>query len=117
MLGEDQKGLSDLREAFEAAISKKHVGKSYARNFGKGLFQVVKVPWKLTNVMMLSLEKVVLNWVLCWCRLETGSKLPLILFLGRSTTRASANSLPMSRPDSRKALDQCSLICSRQLLA
>jgi len=39
-------------------VGKPMVKKTYAKSIGVGLAGLVKVPWRLTNIVMLSLEKV-----------------------------------------------------------
>lgn len=58
MLAEDSISVAELRESFAKGSLMAPVKRSLAQNFGKGVFGVVKVPWKLTKVMVLSLEKV-----------------------------------------------------------
>lgn len=59
VVAEDQLSVKDLKEAFIMASQKALVKKqSYAQKIGSGMTQVVKVPWKLTKVVVLSLEKV-----------------------------------------------------------
>jgi hypothetical protein len=58
VLAEDSISVAELKEAFFKGSLMAPVKRSLAQNFGKGVFGVVKVPWKLTKVMVLSLEKV-----------------------------------------------------------
>lgn len=58
VLAEDSISVAELRDAFAKGSLMAPVKRSLAQNFGKGVFGVVKVPWKLTKVMVLSLEKV-----------------------------------------------------------
>lgn len=57
-MSEDFISVAELKEAFILAAKKAPVKRSLAQQFGKGVFAAVKVPWKLTKVMVLSLEKV-----------------------------------------------------------
>lgn len=51
--------MSDLKNAFKIAASRAVVKKkSYAKKIGTGMTSVIKVPWKITKVVVLSLEKV-----------------------------------------------------------
>lgn len=59
VVAEDQQSVRELKEAFILASQKTLLKKqSYAQKIGTGLNTVVKMPWKLTKVVVLSLEKV-----------------------------------------------------------
>jgi hypothetical protein len=59
VVAEDQKSVADLKAAFQTASEKAVLKKqSYAKMIGSGLTSVIKVPWKVTKVVVLSLEKV-----------------------------------------------------------
>jgi hypothetical protein len=57
-VSEDSASVAELREAFVLASKKAPVKRTLARQFGKGVYSAVQVPWKYTNMMILSLEKV-----------------------------------------------------------
>ena len=60
-MAEDQQCIAELKAAFLIASQKALVKKqSYAKKIGTGMGSVIKVPWKLTKVVVLSLEKVVI---------------------------------------------------------
>jgi hypothetical protein len=59
VVAEDQKSVADLKAAFQTASEKAVLKKqSYAKMIGSGLTSVIKVPWKVTKVVVLSLEEV-----------------------------------------------------------
>ena len=58
VLSEDPVSVAALREAFVQASKKAPVKRNLAKQFGKGVYTMVNVPWKLTKVVVLSLEKV-----------------------------------------------------------
>lgn len=59
VVAEDQQSVVDLKAAFKNASEKAIVKKqSYAKKIGTGMSSVVRVPWKITKVVVLSLEKV-----------------------------------------------------------
>jgi hypothetical protein len=60
VVSEDSASVAQLREAFIIASKKAPVKRTLARQFGKGVYSAINVPWKLTNMMVLSLEKVIL---------------------------------------------------------
>jgi hypothetical protein len=49
--------ITQLREAFEKA-SKMRPGKVVANKIGHGMLVAIQVPWKITKIVVLSLEKV-----------------------------------------------------------
>lgn len=59
VLSEDQVSVDQMREAFESASKKASVGRAHiAQSIGKGMYNALKAPWKLTKAYVLSLEKV-----------------------------------------------------------
>ena len=48
-----------MREAFVIASKKAPVKRTLARQFGKGVYVAINMPWKFTNMMVLQLEKVI----------------------------------------------------------
>lgn len=58
VISEDPASVAALRESFAQSSKKSHVKRSLATQFGKGVFSAIKMPWRFTKVMVLSLEKV-----------------------------------------------------------
>ena len=58
VLAEDQASMVSLREAFDQGSKMAPVKRNLAQQLGKGVFGAIQVPWKLTKVVVLSLEKV-----------------------------------------------------------
>ena len=58
VLAEDSVSVQELRDAFVQSSLKAPIKRSIAKQFGKGVFGAIKMPWKLGKVMVLSLEKV-----------------------------------------------------------
>ena len=58
-MSEDSASVAQLREAFVIASKKAPVKRTLARQFGKGVYVAINMPWKFTNMMVLQLEKVI----------------------------------------------------------
>ena len=57
VISDEQISVEQLKEAFLQA-SKKAPAQVVAESIGKGIFAAIKVPWRLTKVVVHSLEKV-----------------------------------------------------------
>jgi hypothetical protein len=58
VLAEDSITVEELRDAFLRGSQMAPVKRSLAQQLGKGVLGAINVPWKLTKVVVLSLEKV-----------------------------------------------------------
>jgi hypothetical protein len=61
VVSENLQSISELEQSFKSASQKEHVRRTLAKIIGQGMISTMKIPWKLTNVMVLSLEKVSFN--------------------------------------------------------
>ena len=58
VIAENQANIDVLKQAFQESIVKPPPKVEYDKIIGNGVVTVVKVPWKITSLVVFSLEKI-----------------------------------------------------------